>query len=60
MDIRHHSRLAQMCAGFSSPLQEDSPEIRLMEFLCAGKADEACRLFGKTKQFGGLPAGVGN
>ena len=56
MDIRHHSRLAQMCAGFSSPLQEDSPEIRLMEFLCAGKADEACRLFGKTKQFGGLPA----
>ena len=56
MDFRHRSRLAQMCAGFSSPLQEDSPEILLMAALCAGQSGEACRLFGETKQFGGLPA----
>ena len=56
MEIRHHSRLVQMCRGFSSPIQEDSPEIRLMAALCAGKTEDACRLFGKQKQFGGLSA----
>ncbi len=56
MKIRHRSRLKQMCAGFSSPLQNDSPEIRLMRLICAGQAAEACSLFGKSKQFGGLPA----
>ena len=55
MNIRHRSRLAQMCAGFSSPMREDSPEIRLMRFVCAGQAEEACGVFGETKQFGGLP-----
>ena len=56
MDIRHHSRLKQMCANFTSPMQEDSPEIRLMRLVCAGQAEEACRLFGTEKQFGGVPA----
>ena len=56
MNVRHHSRLKQMCAGFSSPLQKDSPEILLMKAVCAGEADSACRLFGEQKQFGGLPA----
>lgn len=56
MKIRHHSRLKQMCAGFSSPLQEDSPEIQLMKAVCAGEAEGACRLFGEQRQFGGLPA----
>ena len=56
MDIRHRSRLKQMCANFSSPMQENSPEIRLMQLICAGQTEEACKLFGKQKQFGGLPA----
>ena len=56
MKIRHRSRLTQMCAGFSSPMRENSPEILLMRFLCAGRTDEACQLFGPFKQFGGLPA----
>ena len=56
MEIRHRSRLAQMCAGFDSPMQDDSPEILLMRAVCAGKAEEACRLFGTEKLFGGLPA----
>ena len=45
-----------MCANFNSPMQEDSPEILLMQLICAGKTIEACALFGETKQFGGLPA----
>ena len=56
MKIRHRSRLAQMCAGFVSPMNGDSPEIRLMRFVCAGQDEEACALFGEEKQFGGLPA----
>ena len=56
MEIRHRSRLRQMCANFTSPMQEDSPEILLMQLICAGKTIEACALFGETKQFGGLPA----
>ena len=56
MEIRHRSRLRQMCANFTSPMQEDSPEILLMQRICAGKTAEACALFGETKQFGGLPA----
>ena len=56
MKVRHASRLAQMCAGFDSPLQADSPEILLMEYLCSGQADQACALFGESRQFGGLPA----
>ncbi len=56
MKIRHRSRLAQMCVGFSSPIRKDSPEILFMQRLCAGQAEEACRLFGAEKQFGGLPA----
>ena len=56
MEIRHRSRLRQMCANFTSPMQEDSPEILLMQRICAGKTAEACALFGDTKQFGGLPA----
>ncbi len=56
MKIRHRSRLKQMCANFSSPMCGDSPEIRLMQLVCAGKADEACAIFGTEKQFGGLPA----
>ena len=56
MEIRHRSRLKQMCANFTSPMQEDSPEILLMQLICAGKTIEACALFGETKQFGGLPA----
>lgn len=56
MEIRRHSRLRQMCSNFTSPMQEDSPEIRLMRFVCAGQAKEACALFGETKQFGGPSA----
>ena len=56
MIIRHHSRLKEMCAGFVSPIKEDSPEILLMRFVCAGETEQACRLFGDRKQFGGLPA----
>ena len=56
MEIRHHAWLKQMCSGFTSPMREDSPEILLMHHLCAGRTEEACRLFGETKQFGGLPA----
>ena len=56
MKVQHASRLAQMCAGFDSPLQADSPEILLMEYLCSGQADQACALFGESRQFGGLPA----
>jgi hypothetical protein len=56
MIIRHRSRLAQMCANFTSPLQEDSPEILLMRYICAGQTEAACSLFGNSKQFGGLPA----
>lgn len=56
MEIRHRSRLKQMCSGFSSPMQPDSPEILLMQFLCSGDAEGACRLFGESKQFGGVPA----
>ena len=55
MNIRYHSRLASVCVGFSSPLQADSPEILLMRYVCAGKTEEACRLFGDTRQFGGVP-----
>ncbi len=56
MEYRHRSRLAKMCEGFFSPMQDDSPEIRLMRFACAGQAEEAAKLFGESKQFGGLPA----
>jgi len=56
MEIRHRSRLRQMCANFDSPLREDSPEILLIRFLCEGRLQEACSLFGETKQFGGLSA----
>ena len=41
MEYRHRSRLAKMCEGFFSPMQDDSPEIRLMRFACAGQAEEA-------------------
>ena len=27
-----------------------------MKLVCEGKVDEACAIFGKEKQFGGLPA----
>lgn len=56
MDIRHRSRLSQMCAGFQTPIREDSPEIRLMHYICAGKTEDACKLLGEEKQFGGLSA----
>ncbi len=56
MEIRHRSRLKQMCANFTSPMQEDSPEIRLMRLVCAGQADEA-RAINRVHVF---PAGVGN
>lgn len=56
MQYKHRSRLKQVCANFSSPMEENSPEIRLMRYLCAGQAEEACALFGTQKQFGGLPA----
>ncbi len=56
MQYKHRSRLKQVCANFSSPMEENSPEICLMRYLCAGQAEEACALFGTQKQFGGLPA----
>lgn len=53
MEIRHRSRLRQMCANFTSPMDLGSQEIRFMQAICAGREEEALGLFGDTKEFGG-------
>lgn len=56
MVIRQYAHLKDMCRGFARTIRMDSPEVLLMQYLCAGQADRAKALFGEEKQFGGLPA----
>lgn len=55
MKIREKSNLADVCKQVETHILEDSAELKLMRYLCAGQAEDACALLGNQKQFGGLP-----
>lgn len=56
MNISNKSYLSEICAGLPCAIDFTSPEIRFMEAVCSGRADDAVALMRDSKQFGGLSA----
>ena len=52
MKIRKPCNLARMYAGPQHPIDAASPELRFMEAVCAGRAEEAAGFFCGKKLFG--------
>lgn len=51
MEIRKKCNLLRFNAELERPIMYDTPDIRFMELLCAGKADEVTGMFRETKMF---------
>lgn len=53
MNIRKACNLARMYADSTRKIDASSPELRFLEAVCGGKADEAAAFFRDKKLFGG-------
>ena len=58
MRIRKPCNLARMYASPDRRINASSPELRFMEAVCAGRADEAVSFFRENKLFGNVPPAV--
>ncbi|MDO5434809.1 MAG: hypothetical protein Q4G19_00405 [Clostridia bacterium] len=51
MEVRKHCSLLRLNQDLIQDIRNDTPDIRFMELLCAGKADEVAGLFREKKMF---------